>query len=99
MFEKTLAACARISYPHTTYLLDDTQNSEFKACAEKHGAVWLELVGIPGAKAGKINKALALTTEEFVLVMDPDHIPFAPRPDLPTDHRRRQGTRSLAALQ
>src|SRR5262245_43284333 len=24
MFEKTLAACARIQYPHTTYLLDDT---------------------------------------------------------------------------
>src|ERR1017187_4329255 len=23
MFEKTLAACAKITYPHTTYLLDD----------------------------------------------------------------------------
>ena len=76
MFEKTLAACARISYPHTTYLLDDTQNPEFKTCAERHGAVCLELIGLPGAKAGKINKALALTSEEFVLVLDPDHIPF-----------------------
>ena len=76
MFEKTLEACAKISYPHTTYLLDDTRNPEFKACAERHGAVWLELVGIPGAKAGKINAALAKTTEDFILVMDPDHIPF-----------------------
>ncbi|MBL0049912.1 MAG: glycosyltransferase [Bacteroidetes bacterium] len=76
MFEKTLEACANITYPHTTYLLDDTQNPEFKACAERHGAVWLELVGLPGAKAGKVNKALSLTTEEFVLVLDPDHIPF-----------------------
>ncbi len=76
MFEKTLAACARIKYPHTTYLLDDTQNPEFKACAERHGAVWLELVGLPGAKAGKINKALQLTKEDFILVLDPDHIPF-----------------------
>lgn len=76
MFEKTLEACAKINYPHTTYLLDDTQNPEFKACAERHGAVWLELVGLPGAKAGKVNKALSLTTEDFVLVMDPDHIPF-----------------------
>jgi cellulose synthase (UDP-forming) len=76
MFEKTLEACARISYPHTTYLLDDTQNPEFRACAEKHGAVWLELVGLPGAKAGKVNKALSLTKEDFILVMDPDHIPF-----------------------
>lgn len=76
MFEKTLAACAKIAYPHTTYLLDDTQKPEFKACAERHGAVWLELVGLPGAKAGKINKALELTNEEFILVLDPDHVPF-----------------------
>jgi cellulose synthase (UDP-forming) len=76
MFEKTLEACSKISYPHTTYLLDDTQNPDFKQLAERHGAVWLELVGIPGAKAGKINAALELTDEEFILVLDPDHIPF-----------------------
>ena len=33
-------------------------------------------VPVPGAKAGKINRALAMTTEEFVLVLDPDHVPF-----------------------
>ena len=76
MFEKTLEACAKITYPHTTYLLDDTQDPAFKAVAEKHGAVWLELVGLPGAKAGKINRALQLTQEDFILVLDPDHIPF-----------------------
>jgi cellulose synthase (UDP-forming) len=76
MFEKTLEACSQISYPHTTYLLDDTRDPAFKAVAEKHGAVWLELVGIPGAKAGKINAALQKTTEDFILVLDPDHIPF-----------------------
>ncbi|HWB64563.1 MAG TPA: glycosyltransferase [Chitinophagales bacterium] len=76
MFEKTLEACARVSYPHTTYLLDDTRDPRFKEVAEKHGAVWLELVGIPGAKAGKINKALKMTKEDFILVLDPDHIPF-----------------------
>jgi cellulose synthase (UDP-forming) len=76
MFETTLAACARITYPHTTYLLDDTQDPRFKNIAEKHGAVWLELVGLPGAKAGKVNRALELTDEEFILILDPDHIPF-----------------------
>lgn len=76
MFEKTLEACSRINYPHTTYLLDDTQDPRFKAVAEKYGAVWLELVGFPGAKAGKINAALKRTTEDFILVLDPDHIPF-----------------------
>ncbi|MBA3579435.1 MAG: glycosyltransferase [Gemmatimonadaceae bacterium] len=76
MFDKTLAACARVRYPHTTYLLDDTKDARFRAVAERHGAVCLELVGIPGAKAGKINKALTLTAEPFILVLDPDHIPF-----------------------
>jgi cellulose synthase (UDP-forming) len=76
MFETTLAACAKIRYPHTTYLLDDTQDPRFREVAERNGAVWLELVGLPGAKAGKINAALKLTREDFILVMDPDHIPF-----------------------
>ncbi|PLX10094.1 MAG: integral membrane glycosyltransferase, partial [Marinilabiliales bacterium] len=76
MFDKTLEACANITYPHTTYLLDDTQDPAFKKVAEKHGAVWLELVGLPGAKAGKVNAALKMIDEDYVLIMDPDHIPF-----------------------
>jgi cellulose synthase (UDP-forming) len=76
MFEKTLAACARVRYPHTTYLLDDTRDPRFAELAREHGAVHLELVGLPGAKAGKINAALQRTTEEFILVLDPDHVPF-----------------------
>jgi cellulose synthase (UDP-forming) len=76
MFEKTLAACANVRYPHTTYLLDDTQDPSFRRVAATHGAVWLELVGVPGAKAGKINRALEQTSEEFILVLDPDHLPF-----------------------
>lgn len=77
MFDKTLEACAKITYPHTTYLLDDTQDHRFKEVALKHGAVWLELIGYAGAKAGKINEALKRTDEEFILVLDPDHIPFS----------------------
>jgi cellulose synthase (UDP-forming) len=76
MFEKTLEACSKITYPHTTYLLDDTRNPRFRELAKKYGAVWLELLDYPGAKAGKINEALKRTTEDFILVLDPDHIPF-----------------------
>jgi len=76
MFDKTLEACSNITYPHTTYLLDDTQDPAFRQVAEKHGAVWLELVGLPGAKAGKVNAALKMIKEDYVLIMDPDHIPF-----------------------
>jgi cellulose synthase (UDP-forming) len=76
MFDKTLAACANIRYPHATYLLDDTGDPRFRQMATRHGAEWLELAGLPGAKAGKINRALELTDEELILVLDPDHLPF-----------------------
>jgi cellulose synthase (UDP-forming) len=76
MFVRTLAALREVTYPHTTYLLDDTRDPRMRALAEEMGAVHLELVGIPGAKAGKINAALQRTSEDFILVLDPDHIPF-----------------------
>jgi cellulose synthase (UDP-forming) len=76
MFARTLHAAAQIRYPHTTYLLDDTRDPRMRELCEETGTVHLELLGVPGAKAGKINAALALTSEEFILVLDPDHIPF-----------------------
>ncbi len=76
MFERTLEACWLIRYPHTTYLLDDTRDERFGEVASRFGARYLEIVGLAGAKAGKINRALELTDEEFILVLDPDHIPF-----------------------
>ena len=76
MFEKTLAACAGVRYPHTTYLLDDTRDPRVREAAARHGAVWLEIVGEPGAKAGKINRALEQTDEDLILVLDPDHLVF-----------------------
>jgi len=76
MFVETLEAARAITYPHTTYLLDDTGDPRFAELAREKGAVHLELIGLPGAKAGKINAALARTSEEFILVLDPDHIPF-----------------------
>jgi cellulose synthase (UDP-forming) len=76
MFVRTLAALREVRYPHTTYLLDDTQDPRFAELAREMGAVHMEIVGVPGAKAGKINEALKRTSEEFILVLDPDHIPF-----------------------
>ena len=76
MFVRTLAAAREVRYPHTTYLLDDTRDPRMRALAEEMGAVHLELLDIPGAKAGKINAALELTEEELILVLDPDHVPF-----------------------
>ncbi|HEY0788328.1 MAG TPA: glycosyltransferase family 2 protein [Thermoanaerobaculia bacterium] len=76
MFVRTLGAARAITYPHTTYLLDDTRDPRFAALAAEMGAVHLEIVDVPGAKAGKINVALENADEELILVLDPDHIPF-----------------------
>lgn len=76
MFVRTLAAARAIAYPHTTYLLDDTRDPRFAELARAHDAVHLELAGLPGAKAGKINAALQRTHEDFILVLDPDHVPL-----------------------
>lgn len=76
MYEKTLAALKNITYPHTTYLLDSTQDPAFVEVAKKYGVVYLDLSNLPGAKAGKVNKALELTEEEFIVILDPDHIAF-----------------------
>lgn len=81
MFVRTLTAARAIRYPHTTYLLDDTGDPRFRELCEETDTVHMELVGLPGAKAGKINAALARllesgTAEDFILVLDPDHVPF-----------------------
>ena len=76
MFVRTLAAAREIRYPHRTYLLDDTQDPRFARLAGEMDAVHLELVGLPGAKAGKINAALEGRTEDFIVVLDPDHVPL-----------------------
>lgn len=76
MFVRTLEALRNVRYPHTTYLLDDTRDPRMRALAHEMGAVHLELLDLPGAKAGKINAALQQTTEELILILDPDHVPF-----------------------
>jgi cellulose synthase (UDP-forming) len=76
MFVRTLEAARAVRYPHTTYLLDDTRDPRFARLAVEKGAVPLEILDVPGAKAGKINEALRRTTEDFVLVLDPDHVPL-----------------------
>ncbi len=76
MFETTFKALQNINYPHTTYLLDSTEDVAFKNLAEKYDIVWLDLANLPGAKAGKVNEALRRTEEEFILILDPDHIVF-----------------------
>jgi cellulose synthase (UDP-forming) len=72
----TLAGCRALTYPHTTYLLDDGRRPEMKELAELAGARYLTRPDNSHAKAGNINAALGRTDGELVLMLDADHVPM-----------------------
>jgi len=72
----TLAGCRALTYPHTTYLLDDGRRPEMEALARTAGAEYLTRPDNSHAKAGNINAALTRTEGELVLMLDADHVPM-----------------------
>jgi cellulose synthase (UDP-forming) len=72
----TLAGCRALSYPHTTYLLDDGRRPEMEELARVAGARYLTRPDNSHAKAGNINAALPRTEGELVLMLDADHVPM-----------------------
>ncbi|MFZ1156053.1 MAG: glycosyltransferase family 2 protein [Solirubrobacteraceae bacterium] len=76
VLEATLAGCALMTYPHTTWLLDDGARPEIAELARAWGTRYLTRPDKAHAKAGNINHALPRTEGEFVLVLDADHVPL-----------------------
>lgn len=76
VLEPTLLACAAISSPHTTYVLDDGRRPEIRALAMRNGARYITRPDNAHAKAGNINHALPLTHGELILFLDADHVPL-----------------------
>ncbi len=72
----TLAGCRALTYPHTTYLLDDGRRSEMKELAALAGAEYLTRPDNAHAKAGNLNAALPRTDGDLVFVLDADHVPM-----------------------
>jgi cellulose synthase (UDP-forming) len=72
----TLAGCRALTYPHTTYLLDDGRRPEMEELAGVAGAQYLTRPDNFHAKAGNINAALPRTGGELVLMLDADHVPM-----------------------
>ncbi len=72
----TLAGCRALTYPHTTYLLDDGRRPEMEELATLAGARYLTRPDNSHAKAGNINTALGRTEGELVLMLDADHVPM-----------------------
>jgi cellulose synthase (UDP-forming) len=72
----TLAGCRALTYPHTTYLLDDGRRPEMEELARLAGARYMTRPDNSHAKAGNINHALPRTEGELVFVLDADHVPM-----------------------
>ncbi len=75
----TLVGCDRITYPHTTWVLDDGRRPEVHALADRMGAHYLSRDTNEHAKAGNINHALGFLRGELLLILDADHVP---QPDI-----------------
>lgn len=72
----TLAGCRALTYPHTTYLLDDGRRQEMRELAALAGAEYLTRGDNSHAKAGNLNAALPRTEGDLVFVLDADHVPM-----------------------
>ncbi|HWF58429.1 MAG TPA: glycosyltransferase [Candidatus Dormibacteraeota bacterium] len=71
---RTLMGALAMSYPHTTYLLDDGRRPEMAELARQLGAAYIARPDNAGAKAGNLNWALERTSGELVAIFDADHV-------------------------
>lgn len=75
ILRKTALSCARIRYPHTTYILDDGNRPELAKDAERWGSKYIARKERTDAKAGNLNNALHRTDGDYVVVFDADFVP------------------------
>lgn len=75
LVERAIKAATEIRYPHKTYLLDDSNNNDYKILAEKYNVSYFKRENNEDYKAGNINQAIAKTSGELIAIFDIDHIP------------------------
>jgi cellulose synthase (UDP-forming) len=76
VLRRTAIGARAIRYPHRTYMLDDGKREEVKAMCEELGLGYIRRVGNANAKSGNLNYALSVTSGEFILQLDSDHVPL-----------------------
>ncbi len=75
LVEKTLKAVVEMSYPHTTYLIDDGNKEEYKELAERYSVKYIARNNTKDYKAGNINNVLRYSNGEIIAIFDIDHVP------------------------
>jgi cellulose synthase (UDP-forming) len=76
VLRRTAIGARAIRYPHRTYLLDDGKRDDVRAMCEELEVGYIRRVGNANAKAGNLNFALSVTSGEFILQLDADHVPL-----------------------
>ncbi len=79
VLEATILGCARVTFPHETWVLDDGCRTSVRELAHRLGARYVTRPDNRHAKAGNINHALGVLGGELLLVLDADHVP---QPDI-----------------
>ncbi len=74
LLRETVVCAVNMTYPHTTYILDDGDRPEVRELAEEFGCSYLARSDRSHAKAGNLNNALGQTCGEFIVTLDADHI-------------------------
>ena len=75
MIEETLLAIVNISYPHKSYLCDESDDPYLKNLCRELGVIHVTRIEKKDAKAGNVNNALRISDGELCVVLDPDHVP------------------------
>ncbi len=72
----TLLGASRITYPHTTYLLDDSNRDEMRNLATELGVEYQFRSHPQDARAGLLNFALAHSEGDLLLMLNADQVPM-----------------------
>jgi cellulose synthase (UDP-forming) len=72
--KRAIQAARQISYPHKTYLLDDSPEKNFEHLADQLQVEYLTRNGNKDFKAGNLNAALEKTNGDFIAIFDIDHV-------------------------
>ncbi|HVC32685.1 MAG TPA: glycosyltransferase family 2 protein [Chloroflexota bacterium] len=75
VLEATLIGCGVLTYPHTTYVLDDGRRPAVAMLVARLGCRYLTRPDASGAWAGNLNAALPRTDGDFLVLLDADTVP------------------------
>ena len=76
VLRRTAIGARAVNYPHKTYMLDDGKRDEVQAMCAELGIGYIRRTHNRNAKAGNLNYAMSVTSGEFILQLDADHVPL-----------------------